>query len=423
MTSLADTPDARAVRDLGSLLEVSKALAVFVELDPLLKVILDKATEVMDAERSTIFMHDEKLSVLRSHLSGQIKRDAVLLHLGVGIAGHVAKTLSLLSVPDAYADPRFNPKFDKETGFRTRNILCAPLLSRDGRLLGVIQLLNKRGSLAFSTYDETLLLAFASIAGVAIDRARLVAAVVESKRIEESLRLAHDIQMGMLTTRFPREGVSIHAALQPARGVGGDFYDIVEQEGRVWFAVGDVSGKGMGAALFMAITLTLFRASAEGAASPAEVMARMNRGLARDNERAMFVTVFVGLLDLATGRVTYANGGHNPPYLLRGTGAVDGLSNADSPALGVFEEAAYANSALDLRPGDGLFLYTDGITEAQTPDESFYGVERLEALLRALVSSSPAECVDRVVGDVNRFASGASPADDLTVLALRRPKA
>lgn len=420
MTPGIDASDARAIRRLGSLLEVSKALAELVELDPLLKVILDKATEVMDAERSTIFMHDERLSVLRSHLSGQIARDAVHLHLGVGIAGQVAKTLELLNVPDAYADPRFNPRFDRETGFRTRNILCAPLLSRDGRLLGVIQLLNKRGSAAFSPDDETLLLGFASIAGVAIDRARLVAAVVESKRIEESLRLAHDIQMGMLTRRFPRLGVSIHAALQPARGVGGDFYDLVEQEGRIWFAVGDVSGKGMGAALFMAITLTLFRASAEGGASPAEVMARMNRALARDNERAMFVTVFVGLVNPSTGRVTFANGGHNPPYVLRATGALEALKNADSPALGVFEDAAYADSELHLLPGDGLFLYTDGITEAQAPDEAFYGMERLEALLRGLASASPAECVDRVVGEVNRFASGAPPADDLTVLALRR---
>lgn len=422
MTPLGGTPDARAVRDLGSLLEVSKALAVLVELDPLLKVILDKATEVMEAERSTIFMHDEKLSVLRSHLSGQIKRDAVLLHLGVGIAGHVAKTLSLLNVPDAYADPRFNPKFDKETGFHTRNILCAPLLSRDGRLLGVIQLLNKRDSAVFSTDDETLLLAFASIAGVAIDRARLVAEVVESKRIEESLRLAHDIQMGMLPRAFPGRGVSVHATLQPARGVGGDFYDVLAQDGRVWFAVGDVSGKGMGSALFMAITLTLFRASVEGAVSPADVLTRMNRGLARDNERAMFVTVFIAVLDLGTGTVTCANGGHNPPYVLRETGVLECLKNADSPALGVLEEATYASTDFRLLPGDGLFLYTDGITEAQAPDESFYGVERLEALLRGLVSSSPAECVDRVVGDVNRFASGAPPADDLTALALRRPR-
>ncbi len=418
-----EAPDARAVRHLGSLLEVSKALAVQVELDPLLTVILNKATEVMEAERSTIFMHDDKLRVLRSHLSGQIKRDAMHLHLGVGIAGHVAQTLALLNVSDAYADPRFNPRFDKETGFRTRNILCAPLLSQDGRLLGVIQLLNKRGSAAFSTDDETLLLAFASIAGVAVDRARLVAAVVESKRIEESLRLAHDIQMGMLTRRFPTGGVRMHAVLEPARGVGGDFYDLLEQDGRVWFAVGDVSGKGMGAALFMAITLTLFRASTESAEGPAEVLGRMNRALSRDNERAMFVTAFVALLDLATGKVSYANGGHNPPYVLRATGGLELLANADCPALGVLEEARYANSELTLEPGDGMLLYTDGVTEAQAPDESFYGIERLEALLRTLALKTPAECVESVVGAVSSFAAGAPPADDLTVLALRRPEA
>jgi phosphoserine phosphatase RsbU/P len=416
---VAEGGDARALRNLASLLEVSKALSVLVELDPLLKVILDKATEVMDAERSTIFMHDEKVSVLRSHLSGQIKRDAVLLGLGVGIAGQVAKTLTLLNVPDAYADPRFNPKFDKETGFLTRNILCAPLLAQDGRLLGVIQLLNKRGTAPFTTDDETLLTAFAAIAGVAIDRARLVAEVVESKRIEESLRLAHDIQMGMLPRRFPSEGVSVHAALEPARGVGGDFYDVLAQDGRVWFAIGDVSGKGMGAALFMATTLTLFRASAEGAASPAGVLTRMNRGLVRDNERAMFATVFVAMLDVKTGLVTCANGGHNPPYVLR-DGRPEVMGKPDSPALGVLAEARYADFDLHLDSGDGLFLYTDGITEARAPDDSFYGVKRLEDLLGRLGAASPWACVDQVVADVNAFAAGASPADDLAVLAFRR---
>ena len=214
----------------------------------------------------------------------------------------------------------------------------------------------------------------------------------------------------------------MHAALEPARDVGGDFYDLLEQDGRVWFTVGDVSGKGMGAALFMAITLTLFRSSAEFAENPAEVLARMNRALSRDNERAMFVTVFIALLDLDTGRVTYGNGGHNPPYVLRAEGGLECLENAASPALGVLEEAKYANSELTLRPGDGMFLYTDGVTEAQAPDESFYGIEQLEALLRGLALASPKECVDGVVGAVNGFASGAPPADDLAVLALRRPR-
>lgn len=414
---------AAAGRRLDSLLEVSRALAVLVDLDPLLEVILEKAAEVMEAERSTLFLYDPKREVLRNHVSGELARHAVIVPLGVGISGHVAKTLETVNVHDAYSDPRFNSSFDRDTGFTTRNILCAALLSHDGQLVGVIQLLNKRGSASFSEDDETLIRAFASIAGVAIDRTRLVAAALESRRVEESLRLAHDIQMGMLARRFPTGAVAIHAALEPARDVGGDFYDVVEQDGRVWFTVGDVSGKGVGAALFMAITLTLFRASSETARDPAEVLERMNRSLSRDNDRAMFVTVFVACLDIATGRVAYANGGHNPPYILRRTGALECLENSPAPALGAFEEATYRNAELTLAPGDGLLLYTDGVNEAQAPDESFYGIERLELLLRDLTLSSPIECVERVVASVNGFAAGAPPADDLTVLAVRRAEA
>lgn len=414
--------DGGTSRRLNSLLEVSKALAVQVDLDPLLEVILEKAAEVMDAERSTLFLYDPKANVLRNHVSGELARHAVVVPLGVGISGHVAQTLEPLNVHDAYADPRFNPSFDRDTGFRTRNILCAALLSHDGRLVGVIQLLNKRGNAAFSEDDEVLLRAFASIAGVAIDRTRLVAAALESKAIEEGLRLAHDIQMGMLTRRFPKGTFDMHAAIEPAKDVGGDFYDVLETDRYIWFTVGDVSGKGPGAALFMAITLTLFRASAAGLEDPSEVLGRMNRALSRDNDRMMFVTVFVGRLDRETGHVLYSNGGHNPPYILRAGGALECLETSLSPALGAFEEAAYTNAGFSLDKGDMAILYTDGVNEAQAKDGSFYGLERFEAVLRQLATSDAASAVTRVVSSVGVFAAGAPPADDLTVLALRVAK-
>lgn len=414
--------DGGTSRRLNSLLEVSKALAVQVDLDPLLAVILEKAAEVMDAERSTLFLYDPKENVLRNHVSGELARHAVVVPLGVGISGHVAQTLEPLNVHDAYADPRFNPSFDRDTGFRTRNILCAALLSHDGRLVGVIQLLNKRGNAAFSEDDETLLRAFASIAGVAIDRTRLVAAALESKAIEEGLRLAHDIQMGMLTRRFPKGKFDMHAAIEPAKDVGGDFYDVLETDRYIWFTVGDVSGKGPGAALFMAITLTLFRASAAGLEDPSEVLGRMNRALSRDNDRMMFVTVFVARLDRETGHVLYSNGGHNPPYILRADGALECLETSLSPALGAFEEAVYTNAEFALRPGDMAILYTDGVNEAQAKDASFYGIERFETVLRQLGNSDAAAAVTRVVSSVGVFAAGAPPADDLTVLALRVAK-
>ena len=221
--------EASLVRNLNSLLEVSKALGGEARLDSLLGVIVGKATEVMDAERSSLFIFDEASQTLSIRMSEDVAQGQIRIPLGVGIAGHVAKTREPLNVPDAYADPRFNPKFDRDTGFRTRSILCAPALTNTGKLIGVIQVLNKAGHAAFTPEDERLLLAFASIAGIALDRARLVEAFLEKEKIESSLRLAHDIQMGMLPKRFPqRPEIDLFATLRPAKSVGGDLYDFIE---------------------------------------------------------------------------------------------------------------------------------------------------------------------------------------------------
>ena len=220
-------------------------------------------------------------------MSEDLAQGQIRIPLGVGIAGHVARTREPLNVPDAYADPRFNPQFDRDTGFRTRSILCAPALTNAGRLIGVIQVLNKVGRAAFTADDERLLAAFASIAGIALDRARLVEAFLEKEKIESSLRLAHDIQMGMLPRQFPRRPeLDLFATLRPAKSVGGDLYDFRLDGDRLWFVVGDVSGKGVPAALFMAVTKVLFGVSVEVESSPAAVMAPGEPG-ALPGERAL----------------------------------------------------------------------------------------------------------------------------------------
>jgi len=410
----------RSVARLNSLLDVSRALAMELDLESLLRVILEKATVVLEAERSTIFLYDPAVNALTSHVSGELSKGAVTVPLGTGIAGQVGLTRELISIPDAYADSRFSPQFDKETGFKTRSILCAPLLSPAGDLVGVIQLLNRAGGDTFGGDSEEILRAFASIAGVAIDRARLVSAAIEAKRAEENLRLAHDIQMSMLPRVFPTEaGLDMSAALTPARSVGGDFYDVLRVGERVWFAVGDASGKGVGAALFTAMTLTLFRATAKIAKDPGEALARINQELSRDNDAMMFVTVFAATLDIATGEVVFANAGHPPPYVLRPEGAV-ALETTVAPALGVIEDAEYAVGRMHLGPGDGLFLYSDGVTEAQNPAGDLWGTEPLEAFLRVHFSANCETLTRGLVVEVDQFAAGAPPADDLTVMALRR---
>jgi phosphoserine phosphatase RsbU/P len=412
--------DEASIRNLNSLLEVSKALGAEVQLDSLLDVILTKATEVMDAERCSLFIYEETSRSLSIRGSKELAEGAIRIPLGVGIAGHVAEARELVNIPDAYADARFNPQSDRDTHFRTRSILCAPMLTHAGRLIGVIQVLNKADGSVFTADDEKLLAAFASLAGIALDRARLIASFLEKQKIEASLRLAHDIQMGMLPKEFPqRPEFELYATLSPARSVGGDLYDFRHDGSHLWFAIGDVSGKGVPAALFMAVTKVLMGASIEAEASPAAVLARVNRGLCRDNAQGLFVTAFLGRLDLATGELLYANAGHNPPYRLESDGRVETLPADTGLVLGVRDDFEYRTEGLSLAPGDGIFAYTDGLSEALDPAGEEFGTARLVEYLKTAVRRPAIEVVEGSMRRLAEFVGTAPQFDDTTILSVR----
>lgn len=412
--------EASLVRHMNSLLEVSKALGAEARLDSLLGVVVAEATQVMEAERSSIFIHDETSDTLLIRVAEDLAEGRIRIPLGTGIAGHVARTREPLNVPDAYADLRFNPQVDRDTGFRTRSILCAPMTSSTGKLIGVIQVLNKVGQASFTAEDESLLGAFASIAGIALDRARLVEAFLEKEKIESSLRLANDIQMGMLPKEFPRRpDLDLFATLRPAKMCGGDLYDFRLDGDRLWFVVGDVSGKGVPAALFMAITKVLFDASVEVEETPADVLGRMNRELCRQNEHALFVSAFVGRLDLATGDLAYANAGHNLPYRLGAGGAVAALTARPGLVMGLHDTFEYRNERLSLEPHDGLFLYTDGVTEAIDASRELFAEARLESWLAAASGSDARTVVEGVVRAVDTFVGETPQFDDITALSVR----
>ena len=297
----------------------------------------------------------------------------------------MAKTRTPINIPDTYADARFDPDFDKETGYRTRSILCLPLIGNGDRLIGVIQVLNKKDQEVFNEADESLLSGLSAHVTVALERARLIEAYVEKERMEETLKLAHDIQMSMVPKLFPpfpdRSEFDIFAILAPAKEVGGDFYDFffIDDE-HLCFAVGDVSGKGVPASLFMAVTKTLFRATAGHGGTPCEILARLNAEICRDNESCMFVTLFCAILNIRTGQVDYGNGGHNLPYHLHQRG-VSPLESLGGRVLGLVEQSPYASGRMVLAPGEALLLYTDGVTEAMNPSETLYSDQRLAAVL------------------------------------------
>jgi sigma-B regulation protein RsbU (phosphoserine phosphatase) len=244
------------------------------------------------------------------------------------------------------------------------------------------------------------------------------------ERIESELKIARDIQMGMLPKTFPpfpqRRDLDLYAMIEPAKEVGGDLYDFFFLDGdHLCFAVGDVSGKGVPAALFMAITMTLLKTKAEEEMSPSAILTRVNHDLSQDNPYSMFVTVFLGILDTRTGELEYGNAGHNPPYLLRDDGRFEPLSGTGGTALGVVEDCTYLSRRISLRKGDTLFLYTDGVTEATDREENLFSEERLMKALPLHAGKPLKTLITEVLSRVKAFSEGVPQADDITMLALR----
>jgi sigma-B regulation protein RsbU (phosphoserine phosphatase) len=239
---------------------------------------------------------------------------------------------------------------------------------------------------------------------------------------EREITIAREIQLGLLPSDFAGlakgTGLDVHAIIEPARQVGGDLFEVLRlSDDRMVLAVGDVCGKGITAALFMAVTVTLLRTLARQLDSPAEILRRLNEELVAQNPRNMFVTM--SCLDVRGARVTCANAGHDTALLV-GAGGPRPVFPSTGTVIGLFPDRSYANETVELAPGETLVLYTDGVTEAADPAEAFFGEERLQACFARGAGSSAAESVDRLLGQVRAFAAGAAQSDDITILALRR---
>ena len=242
-------------------------------------------------------------------------------------------------------------------------------------------------------------------------------------RMESELNIGREIQMSMLPLTFPafpdRSDFDVHAGLFPAREVGGDFYDLfLIDDHHFCYCVGDVSGKGVPAALFMAVTKTLIKSRAANDLSPASILSHVNTELSHNNDSCMFVTIFLGILDLKTGETVYTNAGHNPPYVKRAHGELVPLDARHGPIIGASEGLAYREDVETLAPGDCLFLFTDGVTEAMDEDVRLYGDQRLIDVLNAHDFTSTKGMVQASVDDVWAYQGNAEQADDVTVMAV-----
>lgn len=414
--SLAD----KKVKQLEALLRVGQRLSSEMKLDRLLELILDETTGVMEAQRSSLFLVDEDKQEIWSKIA-QASAE-IRLPIGKGIAGMVAKTGKIINIPDAYADKRFNQDFDKRSGFRTRSILCVPIKNSDGDIIGVIQVLNKKQGV-FDSLDEEMIMALTGSAAVAIDNARFHEASLNQERLKKDLEFARTIQEGFLPESPPKvPGWNFASKYRPAQEVGGDFYDFIPvSKDLMGVLIGDVSGKGVPAALYMARLMSDFRFYATGLSSPGDIMGQINQILVERSRRGMFVTLCYILIHLEEGNLTMVNAGHLSPLIRNNSGRVKPLEGSANTPLGIIEDQTFNEIHYKMEPGESLALITDGIIEAKNPKGTLFGEKRLNRIIASPFRSA-SKLSSLILDGVTRFAKGAAQHDDLTLVCFKRNK-
>ena len=252
---------------------------------------------------------------------------------------------------------------------------------------------------------------------------QLQVATVNKERIESELRIARDIQMGMVPKIFPpfpeREDVDLYAKLIPAKEVGGDLYDFFIENNKLHFIIGDVSGKGVPASLVMSVTCRLFRTVASSVHVPSGIMKSLNDALSESNESNMFCTAFVGVMDFDTGILKYCNAGHNPPVIIDAEGNASLLPVIPNLALGIWKDFDFEDQEIKIEKGSNIFLYTDGVNEAENVAKEQYGEERMLKCLAKYHSKSPRIIVEEILKEIKNHAVGAEQNDDITILCCK----
>ncbi len=404
---------------LSILVESSKAMSSTLDLSELLARILDIAKSQTEAERGTLFLVDEKAAEIWSLIAHGLEKQEIRLPLGKGIAGHVAKTGDVVNIPDAYADPRFNPDVDKRTGYRTRNILCLPIRNKAGKIIASLQLLNKKNG-SFTDEDTDFLLTLSGHMALALENAQLHQQLLDKERMERELALARGIQRSLLPETTPMvEGFDIALLNEPCYAVGGDYYDFLTLGPRTLLVViADVEGKGVSSALVMSNLQATLRALVLHLHSLNEIAEALNKMIWNHTRAEKYLSLFMGLIDTKRKAIHYINCGHVPPVIVRPGKEAIALTDGGM-VVGLFENASYERGHIKIESGDVLVLCTDGITESMDAKHDEYGMERLIQQVCTCADKSAAEIVEAVSTDVTRFSRAGTHLDDKVMIAIK----
>jgi len=416
----------KKIADLTSLIEVSSIISSTLDLEELMNLVMEKAQTVMNAEASSVMLLNEQTGMLECEIAlGSVQekvKDKVQLKLGQGIAGWVAQQGEAIIVPDVDSDSRFYSHIDLSTGFKTRSILAAPLKVKD-KVIGVAEVINRRDAQPFTEDNLTIFTTFCRQVALTIENARMHRFMLDQQRLQQQLESAHSIQQSFMPQNFPQsdgDRFLLYGKNIPATSVGGDFFDFIEIDAdRLGFVIGDVSGKGVPAALYMARLISDLRYYSLIADHPIDLMQKINSVLFERSHQGMFVTLIYMVLNKQIGELLIINGGHLPPLWFRQqmNQCVPINKNSTIP-LGILPQVEFTEHIVQLRAGDIVLLYTDGVTEAKNVRGSMFMLKRLEEIFTC-PWEHPKILINEIVARIQKFTKKKSQHDDITLVGIK----
>ena len=418
-TQLAPDPPGRDLLSIVS--QVGIALLPRTTLEDTLKMTIDLVFQAIPAERGFLFLKegdDLTCKIARGASEGALPT-ASQVQLSRSITNKVISEGASVLTSDAMHDPRFQAQ-NSVVLSQIRSVMAVPLASGE-ETFGMIYVDNPFHS-RFKEEDLKVLTTIASVASIKIEHERLLDERLEKRRMEEELKVASEIQMRLQPVAPPKiDGWDMTGVSFPCREIGGDYYDFIQrkQDNRLIVAVGDVSGKGTGAALLMSSLHAAVRAQAQTRRTISEVMGEINEYIFENSPPNKFLTLFYGELNPATGDLLYSNGGHNTPLLIRTTGEVILLDKGGLP-IGMMKGMSYQEASVAFGPGDVLLIYSDGITESINEADEEFGEERLTEVMQHNLQRSASGIRDRIDEALSRFVGTMAPVDDMTLMIIKR---
>jgi sigma-B regulation protein RsbU (phosphoserine phosphatase) len=399
----------RKIQELNTLFELGKEFGILLDPDKLVRLLVFSLLGQIGVNRYLICLRDgADMKVLASRVDGSVPQGELLADL---TSQHTAAAIEDIPV---------RGKLDPRGPLLEIGLTALVPMNLQGETKGLVLLGPKLNREVFTSDDLEFLSSLANLAIISLENARLFNEAIEKQRMEDELMIAREIQKGLLPSVLPRlPGVDVAATNISSKQVGGDYYDVIHCDGpRYFLAIGDVSGKGSPASLLMANLQATIRALVPLQLPIEELTARVNDLMCENTGGSKFVTFFWGVIDHTTRIFNYVNAGHNYPYLLRADGTIERLQKGGM-ILGVLKTTIpYEHEVVDLREGDTLVLFTDGVTEAMNSEGVEYGEDRLEAVLRASQVQDAHDLIERVYQDVLRYTSGAPQSDDLTMMVV-----